>query len=84
MIRRERESIVFRPVRKDFSSQYAFRDRFSYFSLPLTLPSGRKYIPGVVKLRESSVGAGICGILEKANSYPSHKSLNTRFLHARF
>jgi hypothetical protein len=33
MIRRERESIIFQPVREDFSSKYAFRARFSHFSL---------------------------------------------------
>jgi len=33
MIRRERESIIFQPVREDFPSKYAFRARFSHFSL---------------------------------------------------
>ena len=50
MIRRERESILFQPVREDFPSPYAFRAQFSHFSLSLTSPSGRKYITNVVKL----------------------------------
>jgi len=69
MIRMEQESIVFRPVREGFSSEYAFRARFSHFSVSLTSPSGRKYITGVVKLGISSVGAGIRGVAEKANIY---------------
>ena len=59
MIGKERESIIFQPVREDFPSEYAFRARFSHFSVSLTSPSGRKYITGVVKLGISSVGAGI-------------------------
>ena len=71
MIRRARESIIFQPVREGFSSEYAFRARFSHFSLSLTSPSGRKYITGVVKLGISSVGAGIRGVAEKGNTYSS-------------
>jgi hypothetical protein len=36
----------------------------------LTLPSGWEYIPAVVKGGDSSAGAGIRGVTEKANSYP--------------
>jgi len=43
---------------------------FSHFSLSLTLPSGREYIPGVVKRGDSSAGAGTRGVSGKANSYP--------------
>jgi hypothetical protein len=50
-------------------SKYAFRARFSHFSLSLTSPSGRKYITHVVKQEDSSVGAGIRGVTEKGNSY---------------
>jgi hypothetical protein len=57
-------------VREDFPSEYAFRARFSHFSVSLTSPSGRKYITGVVKLGISSVGAGIRGVAEKGNTYP--------------
>jgi len=71
MIRREREFIIFQPVREGFPSKYAFRARFSHFSVSLTSPSGRKYITEVVKLGTSSVGAGIYGVAGKANSYPS-------------
>jgi len=70
MIRRERESILFQPVREDFPFPYAFRAQFSYFSLSLTSPSGRKYITNVVKLGDSSVGAGIRRVAEKGNTYP--------------
>jgi hypothetical protein len=42
---------------------------FSYISLELRSPSGRKYITGVVKWGDSSVGAGIRHAVEKANSY---------------
>jgi len=70
MIRRARESIIFQPVREGFSSEYAFRARFSHFSVSLTSPSGRKYITHVVKLGDSSVGAGIRGVTEKRNTYP--------------
>ena len=42
---------------------------FSYISLELTVPTGREYIPGVVKWGDSSVGAGFCGVPEKENSY---------------
>jgi hypothetical protein len=69
-----RESIVFQPMREGIPSEYAFRARWSHFSVSLTSPSGRKYIAGVVKLGDSSVGAGICRIRRvpgKANSYPS-------------
>ena len=52
-------------------SKYAFRARFTHFSLSLTLPSGRKYITRLVKLRDSSVGVGISGVTEKGNTYPS-------------
>ena len=71
MIRRERESIIFQPVREGFSSEYAFLARLSHFSVSLTSPSGRKYIANVVKLGDSPVGAGIRPAAEKANSYPS-------------
>jgi acetylornithine deacetylase/succinyl-diaminopimelate desuccinylase-like protein len=57
-------------MREGFSSEYAFRARFSYFSVSLTSPSGRKYIIHVVKLGDSSVGAGIRGVTEKGNTYP--------------
>jgi hypothetical protein len=60
----ERESIIFQPVREDFPSKYAFRARFSHLLLSLTSPSGRKYIAHVVKLGDSSVGAGIRGVTE--------------------
>jgi hypothetical protein len=73
MIRRARESIVFQPVREGFPSKYAFRVRFSHFSLSLTSPSGRKYITHVVKLGDSSVGAGIRGVAEKGNTYPYYQ-----------
>jgi len=49
-------------------SKYAFRARFTHFSLSLTLPSGRKYITRLVKLRDSSVGVGIRSVTEKGNS----------------
>jgi hypothetical protein len=42
---------------------------FSYISLELTSPTGREYIPGVVKRGDSSAGAGTRGVPEKANSY---------------
>jgi hypothetical protein len=42
---------------------------FSHISLELTVPSGRKYIAGVVKRGDSSAGAGIRGVPEKAISY---------------
>jgi len=70
MIRRERESIVFQLVREDFPSEYAFRAQLSHISLELTVPTGREYIPGVVKRGDSSTGAEICGVPGKANSYP--------------
>ena len=70
MIRRARESIIFQPVREGFSSEYAFRARFSHFSVSLTSPSGRKYITHVVKQGDSSVGAGIRRVAEKGNTYP--------------
>jgi len=35
----------------------------------LTSPSGQKYITDVIKLGTSSVGAGIHGVMEKANSF---------------
>jgi len=69
MIRRARESIIFQPVREGFSSEYAFRARFSHFSVSLTSPSGRKYITNVVTLGTSSVGAGIRGVTKKGNTY---------------
>jgi hypothetical protein len=72
----EQESIVFRPVREDFPSEYAFRARFSHFSVSLTSPSGRKYITHVVKQGDSSVGAGIRPAAEKANSYPFRTALS--------
>jgi hypothetical protein len=43
---------------------------FSHISLKLTLPSGREYIPGVLKRGNSSAGAGIRAVPGKANSYP--------------
>jgi len=43
---------------------------FSHISLELTSPTGRKYIPGVVKRGDSSAGAGIRGVPEKVISYP--------------
>jgi len=52
-------------VREGFPSEYAFQARFSHFSVSLTSPSGRKYITHVVKLGDSSVGAGIRGVMEK-------------------
>jgi hypothetical protein len=69
MIRRERESIIFQPVREGFPSEYAFLARLSHFSVSLTSPSGRKYITGVVKLGDSSVGAGIRRVAEKGNTF---------------
>jgi hypothetical protein len=78
MIRRARESIVFQPVREGFLTEYAFRVRFSHFSLSLTSPSGRKYITNVVKLGDSSVGAGIRGVTEKGNTYPQKHKLKLR------
>ena len=54
----------------DFKSKYAYRARFSHFSLSLTSPSGRKYITNVVKLGDSSVGAGIRRVTEKGITYP--------------
>jgi hypothetical protein len=69
MIRRARESIIFQPVREGFSSEYAFLARLSHFSVSLTSPSGRKYITGVVKLGDSSVGAGIRRVAEKGNTF---------------
>jgi hypothetical protein len=50
------------------SSPGRFRARFSHFLLSLTSPNGRKYITHVVKLGDSSVGAGIRGVTEKGNS----------------
>jgi len=47
------------------------RDRFSNYSLELTVPTGREYISGVVKRRDPSAGAGIRGVSGKANSCPS-------------
>ena len=64
------EAFIFQPVREGFSSEYAFRARFSHFSVSLTSPSGRKYIIHVVKLGDSSVGAGVRGVTEKGNTYP--------------
>jgi len=68
MIRRERESIIFQPVREGFLSEYAFLARLSHFSVSLTSPSGRKYITHVVKQGDSSVGAGIRHVAEKGNT----------------
>jgi hypothetical protein len=69
MIRRARESIIFQPEREGFPSKYAFRARLSHFLVSLTSPSGRKYITHVIKLGTSSVGAGICCGMGKANSF---------------
>jgi hypothetical protein len=83
MIRRARESIIFQPVREGFPSKYAFRARFSHFSVSLTSPSGRKYITHAVKQGDSSVGAGICRIRRvpgKANSYPLRRGKGSRTL----
>jgi len=80
MIRRAQESIVFRPVREGFPSEYAFRARFSHFSVSLTSPSGRKYITHVVKLGDSSVGAGIRRVAEKGNTYPSDRVHDSRVI----
>jgi len=52
-------------------SHLRFGRPFSHISLQLTSPSGRKHITHVVKLGDSSVGAGIRPAAEKANSYPS-------------
>ena len=59
----ERESII----RICFSGSV-----FAFFVVIDQSPSGRKYISGVVKLGDSSVGAGIRGITEKRNTYPYH------------
>jgi hypothetical protein len=69
MIRRARESIIFQPVREGFPSKYAFRARFSHFSVSLTSPSGGQYIANAVKLGDSSVGAGIRGVTKKGNTF---------------
>jgi hypothetical protein len=53
-------------------SPLRFGRPFSHISLELTVPTGREYIPGVVKREDSSVEAGIRGEPEKANSYPSN------------
>jgi len=64
-------------MREGFSSKYAFRARLSHFSVSLTSPSGRKYITHVVKLGDSSVGAGIRRVPEKGNTYLSHTPLHS-------
>jgi hypothetical protein len=51
-------------------SHLRFGRPFLPFSLELTSPTGREYIIGVVKWGDSSAGAGIRGVPEKANSYP--------------
>jgi hypothetical protein len=50
------------------SSKYAFRARFSHFSVSLTSPSGLKYITNVVKLGDSSGGAEIRRVTESGFS----------------
>ena len=55
---------------KIFRPNMFFGPDFSHFSLSLALPSGRKYVANVVKLGDSSVGAGIRRVPGKANSYP--------------
>jgi len=69
MIRRGRESIVFLPRRRRFLPVLDLRARFSHFSLSLTSPSGRNLITNVVKLGDSSVGAGIRRVAEKRSTY---------------
>jgi hypothetical protein len=49
----------------------------------LTSPTGREYIPGVVKRGDSSAGAGIRGVPGKANSYPSAASFTPKIEDAR-
>ena len=44
-----------------------FHFALTHFSLSLTSPSGRKYIAHVVRLGDSSVGAGIRRVTEKGN-----------------
>ena len=46
-----------------------FHFALTHFSMSLTSPSGRKYITHVVKLGDSSVGAGIRRIAEKGNTF---------------
>jgi hypothetical protein len=48
-------------------SPLRFGRPFSHISLELTVPTDRDYIPGVVKRGDSSAGAGIRGVPEKAN-----------------
>jgi len=84
MIRRARESIIFQPVREGFSSEYAFLARWLHFSVSLTSPSGRKYITGVVKQGNSSVGAGIRGVTKKGNTYPSAGTWGVKHFTYRF
>jgi len=52
--------------------RFAVRPAASCSDIPLelTLPKGREYIPGMVKRGDSSAGAVIRGVPEKANSYP--------------
>jgi len=49
-------------------SPLRFGRPFSQISLELTVPTGREYIPGVVKREDSSAGAGISVTVSNAGT----------------